>query len=514
LVTFSGGTVTNGTITNNTATNFAAQSGSVAAILAGSAGLTKSGTGTLSLTAANTYSGTTTVNEGTLQLGDGGSAGSLSASSSIVNNATIVINRSNSVTQGTDFSSAAITGLGSLTQAGTGTLSLTAANTYSGTTTVNGGTLQLGNGGSTGSLSASSAIVNNGTFAINRSNSVTQGTDFSGAAITGTGSFTQAGTGTTTLNAANTYSGTTTVNSGTLVASNESALGASSGAITASGGTLDLGGNGFLRTGLVTISGGTVTNGTITNNTATNFDAQSGSVAAILAGSAGLTKSGTGTLSLSGANTYTGTTTVDEGTLSLGTSGSLTATTSVTVTNGATLLLGSSAPNRINANAALNLGGGQLSMGAAGTGGSRASSQTFASLTLTANSSINFANLTGTSSLYFNDIIGLSSEHTLSIFNYNGASSSTGGVGQFTKLYAATSSTSGFSGNLGNILFYSGGDTSSLLGSASFGGTMGGYTEITDIVPVPEPSVVIAALMLLASLLYTNRGAMRRLIGC
>jgi autotransporter-associated beta strand protein len=264
---------------------------------------------------------------------------------------------------------------------------------------------------------------------------------------------------------------------------------------------------------LVTISGGTVTNGTITNNTATNFDAQSGSVAAILAGSAGLTKSGAGMLSLSGANTYTGTTTVDEGTLSLGTSGSLTATTSVTVTNGATLLLGSSAPNRINANAALNLGGGQLSMGAAGTGGSRASSQTFASLTLTASSSINFADLTGTSSLYFSNINGLS-EHTLSIFNYNGASSSTGGVGQFTKLYAATSSTSGFSANLGNILFYSGGDTSSLLGSASFGGTMGAFTEITDIVPVPEPSVVIAALMLLASLLYTNRGAMRRLIGC
>jgi hypothetical protein len=132
---------------------------------------------------------------------------------------------------------------------------------------------------------------------------------------------------------------------------------------------------------------------------------------------------------------------------------------------------------------------------------------------LTANSSIDFAALPGTSSLYFSTISGLST-YTLSIYNYNGLSSSTGGEGQFTKLYAATSSTSGFSANLGNILFYSGGDTSSLLGSASFGGTVGGFTEITDIVPVPEPSVVIAALMLLASLLYTNRGAMRRLIGC
>jgi hypothetical protein len=218
---------------------------------------------------------------------------------------------------------------------------------------------------------------------------------------------------------------------------------------------------------------------------------------------------------LTGTSAYSGTTTVNGGALSLGTTGRLTATTSVTVTNGATLLLGSTQANSINTNAALTLGSGTLSMGAAGTGGSRASSQTFNSLTLTANSSIDFANLTGLSSLYFSNISALST-HTLSIFNYNGSnlwggSSSTGGEGQYTKLYAATGGA--FGANLGNILFFAGSDTSSsFLGQGAFnGGSTDGFTQI---VPVPEPSVVIAALMLLAWLLYANRSAMRRLIGC
>ena len=65
-------------------------------------------------------------------------------------------------------------------QTGPGTLILTGTNTYIGTTTISNGTLQLGNGGATGSLSASSVITDNGTLAFNRSNTVTQGIDFSG----------------------------------------------------------------------------------------------------------------------------------------------------------------------------------------------------------------------------------------------------------------------------------------------------------------------------------------------
>jgi autotransporter-associated beta strand protein len=147
ITSLTGGTLANGTITNNGG-NYAFQNGTVSAILAGTNGLTKAGNGTITLTASNTYTGATTISSGTLQLGDGNATGSLSSSSAITNNGTLFINRSNAVTQGTDFSSAAITGTGSFIQAGSGTTTLNAANTYTGTTTVSAGTLALGSGGS------------------------------------------------------------------------------------------------------------------------------------------------------------------------------------------------------------------------------------------------------------------------------------------------------------------------------------------------------------------------------
>ena len=105
-----------------------------------------------------------------------------------------------------------------LTRLGTGTTALTNANTYTGATAVNAGFLQLGRGGTTGSLAPSGTIIvtSPGVFAISRSNAVVQGTDFSTTAISGTGGFEQRGLGTTTLNVANTYTGATTVSRGTL----------------------------------------------------------------------------------------------------------------------------------------------------------------------------------------------------------------------------------------------------------------------------------------------------------
>lgn len=92
-----------------------------------------------------------------------------------------------------------------------GTVTLTGANTYTGGTTINSGhTLQLGNGGTTGSIVGN--VVNNGTFAINRSNNMAFG-----GIISGTGAFEQNGTGGTVLTAVNTYTGATTVNAGTLI---------------------------------------------------------------------------------------------------------------------------------------------------------------------------------------------------------------------------------------------------------------------------------------------------------
>jgi len=92
---------------------------------------------------------------------------------------------------------------------------LTGANLYTGTTVISGGTLRIGGGGTTGSLSTSSTITNNAWLAFNRSNTLTQGVDFANN-IGGSGNLVQAGSGTTILAGANTYTGQTVVSAGTL----------------------------------------------------------------------------------------------------------------------------------------------------------------------------------------------------------------------------------------------------------------------------------------------------------
>jgi len=89
------------------------------------------------------YSGTTTISGGTLQIGNGGTTGSLNPLSSIVDNAALAFNRTDTITQGTHFNSV-ISGAGGILQKGIGgTTILTGANTYSGNTTISNGTLQL-----------------------------------------------------------------------------------------------------------------------------------------------------------------------------------------------------------------------------------------------------------------------------------------------------------------------------------------------------------------------------------
>ncbi|MFZ0436004.1 MAG: autotransporter-associated beta strand repeat-containing protein, partial [Chthoniobacterales bacterium] len=139
--------------------------------------------------------------------------------------------------------------------------------------------------------------------------------------------------------ASNNYTGGTTISEGTLSVSNANALGDASGTLTAAGGTLNLGAFTIARSGLVTFSGGTVTNGTLSNNT-TDFAGQSGTVAAILAGSAGLTKTGTGTLTLSASNTYSGGTTINAGTLSVSNANALGDASGTLTAAGGTLNLG------------------------------------------------------------------------------------------------------------------------------------------------------------------------------
>jgi autotransporter-associated beta strand protein/probable HAF family extracellular repeat protein len=122
-------------------------------------------------------------------------------------------------------------GAKSLTKSGLGTLVLTGTNSCTGAATISGGTLQVGNGGTTGTL-PSGNVVNDGKVSFNRSNSITISNT-----ISGTGSVEHKGTGTLTLSGTNTYSGGTVLNGGTLVVNSNSNLGALSGALSLYAGT-------------------------------------------------------------------------------------------------------------------------------------------------------------------------------------------------------------------------------------------------------------------------------------
>ena len=104
------------------------------------------------LTAANTYTGGTTISGGILQLGNGGSTGSIVGA--IVDNGQLSLDRSDTGL----VLSGVISGTGTLVQMGTGTSILTGTNTYSGGTTVTAGTLQIGDGGTTGMIATGATV--------------------------------------------------------------------------------------------------------------------------------------------------------------------------------------------------------------------------------------------------------------------------------------------------------------------------------------------------------------------
>ena len=298
-------------------------------------GFAASGNGSLVVTGSNTYVGPTIVGSGTLSIGDGGTAGWIGATSGVTAGpgATLAFNRSDDY--GGTFDRT-ISGSGGIAVS-SGTLAISGSNTFSGTATLAGGQLVVSNqnalpnatlsldGGSVAFANASGtaftlgglsgttggmALVNTAGDAISLNVGRNNTLSTVAASISGSGSLTKAGSGILTLAGSNSYTGGTTISSGTLSLGNTNALG-SSGTISFVGGTLqysmsnetdysDRFSAAANQSYLIDTNGRSVTFGS-------SLSSSGGT----------LTKLGSGTLALSGSNTYTGGTTIQAGVLSV-----------------------------------------------------------------------------------------------------------------------------------------------------------------------------------------------------
>jgi autotransporter-associated beta strand protein len=447
-------------------------------------GINKSGVGTLALlNTANSMGLGITIHAGTLEIGGAGRLQSGGYVNNIANNGTFSYNST-----ATQTLSGIISGTGALTKSNTSTLTLSGNNTYTGTTTINVGTLIIGNGLTAGSLNAASAITVNSTLAFNRSDDITQGTHFSTAAIGGTGSIVQNGAGTLTLNTANNYSGGTTLNTGTLVIGHANAAGSASINQTSGSSLLKIDTTGTITNAMsvfnVQASQSATLSGAITVNNAT-WDVDAGdtlTVSGNLSGTGGTTKNGTGTLVLSGNNSNTGATTVNAGTLNAAGANALGSTSSVVVSNGGSLLV--TAGDSINDSAGVTLAGGTLAVN--GT-----FNESVGLLTLSANSIIDLGGFTGT--LRFGGVGSWASNTTLAIWNWNGINQSGTAVGNgANNRHVVFSDNSGLGAYLDRISFYSD-NGSSFAGTGFEEGFSGGGTEI---IAVPEPETWATGILL------------------
>jgi fibronectin-binding autotransporter adhesin len=334
--------------------------------------LRKSGAGTVVLSGVNTYAGGTSIDGGTLSISQsanlganaGGvtiNAGTLEITSGFSTNRVFTLSDTASTFQVDPAQTFTITsvigGSGMLTKNGTGTLTLSGANTYTGGSTINSGTV-IANSATSLGASGATATINSGTLDIAATFTTTRNFILGSATSTilvdptltftangvfsGTGTLNKTGTGTLTLGGANTYTGATNISAGILKEGTANVITDTSAVTVATGATYDL--NSFSEIIGSLAGGGTVTSsaaGALTltaggDNTSTSFSGviQNGS------GTLSFTKTGTGTLTFTGANTYSGLTTVSAGILNIQNSGALGTTAGgTTVSSGATLQL-------------------------------------------------------------------------------------------------------------------------------------------------------------------------------
>ncbi|QZN81306.1 autotransporter outer membrane beta-barrel domain-containing protein [Stenotrophomonas sp. DR822] len=181
--------------------------------------LIKRGNGSLALTADSTHTGTTRIEQGELVLGDGGTTGNVAGD--IVNNALLTLNRGDRMSL-----SANISGGGELLQAGSGTVVLSGNVAHGGGTRVEAGTLQVGDGGSRGTLAGDVSQASGTHLDVDRND-----TFVLSARVGGDGALRQIGSGTTVLDADHTYTGGTLIAAGALRVGNGGTTGSVTGAI-------------------------------------------------------------------------------------------------------------------------------------------------------------------------------------------------------------------------------------------------------------------------------------------
>jgi fibronectin-binding autotransporter adhesin len=365
------GVLENGSVLLNSG-SFALSGGAVNAVLGGSAGAWV--TGDVNLNSVATYTGPTFLSSGKFQLA---STGALSSQTAVaIQGGTLALGGNNqsvaSFTQtGGTVESGTLTlqtgsfllngGAVSATLAGdasatvAGNVTLNTAATYTGATVLNSGKLQLASNGlllaqtalsvqggnlalggknqTVGSFTQTSGSVEDGTVTLQSGNFALNGGSVN-AILAGNAGATVAGN--VTLNTAAIYAGATNINSGKLQLSSNGLLSTQT-ALTVQGGTLALGGKNQTVASFTQTSG-SVEDGTVTLQSG-NFALNGGSVSASLAGAAGAAVAGN--VTLSGANTYTGETSLGSSAqLTVGNSNAL--AKSVLQYNDGTVLFGNS----------------------------------------------------------------------------------------------------------------------------------------------------------------------------
>ncbi|NDF56151.1 MAG: transporter, partial [Proteobacteria bacterium] len=329
-----------------------------ASVIAGLSGadLTKSGTGTLVMSASNTYVGTTTVSQGIIDVGNAsGLGGSASNQGTTVSaNAGVLVANSGGLTIAEPLT---ISGTGpsldGALRSGTG------ANTWSGAITLGADAeIQVDDQISWVSTLTLSGGVS-GAFKLTLETVGTGASTISGAIATGTGSLEKTGTGTLTLSAANSYTGVTQISAGVVMLSGSGRLADTTAVTVDSLATFDL--NDITDTvgsiagaGSITLGSGTLTAGGDTSST---------TFSGVISETGGFTKAGSGTLTLTGSNTFTGTLTISAGTVSVGSGGTTGWIAATTVANSGSITF-----NRSNSTTFTGVVSGTGSLTKDGTG--------------------------------------------------------------------------------------------------------------------------------------------------